>query len=355
MSKTPYSSLSSKAFWKHSISNKDMSMIDPIIDFPKLINLNTKVATAGSCFAQNIAKRLSNSGYNYYVTENGHEILGSEINKIFNYGTFSARYGNIYTTRQLLQLFKRAFNTFQPKENSWMCTDGSVRDPFRPNIQPGGFVSEGSMIQDRSTHLEKVRQIFINSDVFIFTMGLTECWRSKEDGAVFPICPGVEGGNFQEKKHEFYNQTVQDVVYDFEEFYKLVKSENPEIKIILTVSPVPLLATARKDVDVLTATTYSKSVLRVAAESLSTRLEDTFYFPSYEIITGNFNRGSYYSNDLRNVVEDGVDHVMKVFFDHATDSKNENAKPVTKTRERPRQTIADIECDEELIGKQYKN
>ena len=63
---------------------------------------------------------------------------------------------------------------------------------------------------------------------------------------------------------------------------------------ILTVSPVPLVATAAGK-HVLVATTYSKSVLRVACEEVCQKAADVMYFPSYEIITGNYNRGSYSS------------------------------------------------------------
>ena len=38
--------------------------------------------------------------------------------------------------------------------------------------------------------------MFEQSEIFIFTLGLTEAWRSKKDGAVFPLAPGVSAGSF---------------------------------------------------------------------------------------------------------------------------------------------------------------
>ena len=355
MTSNPYRSLNDHAFWKRSIAKLPAEKVDPVVDFPQLINKDTKVATAGSCFAQHIARRLSNSGFNYYIPENGHEILGSDVLSAFNYGTFSARYGNLYTARQLIQLFKRAFGLFSPVETVWKASDGSYRDPFRPNIQPGGFESEASMLLDRTTHLRLVRQMFEKTDVFVFTMGLTECWRSKADGAVFPICPGVEGGEFNSDEYEFYNQTVEDVVSDMSQFVSLLTGVNPKVKIILTVSPVPLMATAREDTHVLSATTYSKSVLRVSAETIIREFDNVFYFPSFEIITGNFNRGQYYDEDLRSVLEVGVDHVMGLFFKYATDAEPSeiNMAPTTTidTSIKSRPSVADVECDEELLDR----
>ena len=48
------------------------------------------------------------------------------------------------------------------------------------------------------------------------------------------------------------------------------------------------------------------------------------YFPSYEIITGGYNRGAYFESDLRSVKADGVDHVMRLFLSHYAD---ENPMP----------------------------
>lgn len=352
----PYRSLPESSFWRKSVAKKEMSEVEPVCDFGLTITKECKVATAGSCFAQHIARHLSNSGFNYLVSEPGNPLLSETLRKEQNYGLFSARYGNIYTARQLLQLFKRAFGLLEPIDSYWEHEDGSFRDPFRPTTQIGGYPSIDELVEDRNLHLHKVREMFSKVDVFVFTLGLTECWRRKEDGVVFPICPGVEGGSFDSDIYEFYNQNVSDIIADLKEFISLVRLRNPSVKILFTVSPVPLMATAEPDQHVLTATTYSKSVLRVAAAEVVNQSTDAFYFPSYEIITGNFNRGSYYAEDLRGVVEDGVNHVMRVFFKNVTD-KNlvetpENIPSKFKEQSKPTiKSIVDVECDEELLDR----
>ena len=206
------------------------------------------------------------------------------------------------------------------------------------------------MRADRKQHLAAVRRMFEELEVFIFTLGLTECWRSREDGAVFPLCPGVEGGTFDPARHEFYNQTVSDVVDDLSAFSEALSTINPRVKVVLTVSPVPLIATAEPDAHVLSATTYSKSVLRVAAETVRQRFENVEYFPSYEIITGAFNRGAYYAADLRNVVQEGVSHVMRLFMRHATGTLDPIARIATDKCQNgylvEAQRVVDVECDE---------
>jgi hypothetical protein len=356
LSAHPYKKLPDKAFWRRSLTGKPASEVDPVGEFALKIAPETKVATAGSCFAQHIARHLRSSGFNYYVAEPGHTILSPGLRREHNYELFSARYGNVYTARQLWQLMLRAYGEFSPAEAAWVEPDGSVKDPFRPSTQPGNFISVPEMEEDRRQHLAAVRTMFETLDVFVFTLGLTECWQSRADGAVFPLCPGVEGGVFDAGKYAFYNQTVDDVVGDMSSFIDRLATINEKAEVVLTVSPVPLMATAEPDAHVLAATTYSKAVLRVAAETLRRRYERVHYFPSYEIITGSFNRGRYYSDDLRNVTEEGVGHVMRLFLQHATINAPV-AKPPEEAAASEDQFVASaaavlqVECDEVALDK----
>lgn len=356
MANHPYKSLPETAFWRSAVASPTPANVDPVAGFGLCIHSDTKVATAGSCFAQHISRHLKRAGFNYYVVETAHPLLPEKIQRAHDYGIFSCRYGNIYTARQLLQLFQRAFGRFVPEEDAWSEGSGVVLDPFRPRVQPGGFISAAEMRADRAQHLSHVRRMFETLDVFVFTLGLTECWRARSDEAVYPLCPGVAGGRFDPKKHEFYNQPVDEVINDLIEFRNTLFSLNPAAEIVLTVSPVPLVATAQPDEHVLSATTYSKSVLRVAAECLRRRYSNVHYFPSYEIITGNFNRGAYYAADLRNVLETGVNHVMRLFMRHAT-SKGE-VRPETTERESEAaayismaEQLIEVECDEAALDR----
>jgi len=252
MAKTPYSKQPDYAFWSRSHRGIEYQDIDPVVKASMKLKPKMKIATAGSCFAQHLAKHLKSKGYNYLVTEEAHSIISPSVASLYNYGTYSARYGNIYTSRQLLQLAQRVNGTFVPKDDAWEF-EKTIVDPFRPAIQPGGFPDMEAMHADRQKHFDAVRDIFTKADVFIFTFGLTEAWRAVSDGAVFPLCPGVNGGVFSKKKYEFVNFTVQDVVDDFVKFTKILRTYNPKVKIIMTVSPVPLIATARNE-SVITAT-----------------------------------------------------------------------------------------------------
>jgi hypothetical protein len=359
MADHPYAKLPDHTRWSRSIARVSYPDVDPVVGFPFTIEPDEKVATAGSCFAQHIARHLRQAGFCYFVTEDGHPLGTDEDRALYNYGTFSARFGNLYTARQLLQLFMRAYGEFTPSDDFWLGEHGEFLDPHRPAIQPGGFSCLEELHADRASHLAAVRRMFEECDVFVFTLGLTETFRSVDDGTVYPVCPGVAGGVYDEARYNFINLGYEQTLADMRLFLAKLRAVNPRCKVILTVSPVPLIATAM-DRHVLVSTTYSKSVLRVVCEELTRDNPSVAYFPSFEIITGNFNRGRYFAEDLRSVTEEGVNHVMRLFLSHV--AQRDGGEPVAPAPQTEpdaflnRMThVVQAICDEELIESSRKD
>jgi hypothetical protein len=208
----------------------------------------------------------------------------------------------------------------------------------------------------RSAHLAAVKTMLETLDVLVFTLGLTESWRSKLDGSVFPLAPGVVAGHMDASVYEFVNFNVDDIVSDMQIFIDLLHTVNPKARIILTVSPVPLIATY-EDRHVLVSTTYSKSALRAAADELAKNNRNVDYFPSYEIITGNYAGSEYFEADLRSVKEEGVNHVMRLFLKHyggeednqVSGADNAAADNFENDIERAIKVMSEVVCDEEAI------
>lgn len=101
----PYSQLPDHCVWHRSVSNRSHVEVDPIVNKPMHILRSDKVATVGSCFAQEIAGALKGADFNYLVVEDKPSTAGAVDE---NYGLYPARFDSIDTPRQLLQLFDRA-------------------------------------------------------------------------------------------------------------------------------------------------------------------------------------------------------------------------------------------------------
>ena len=318
--------------------------VDPVVACRKIL-AGQKVATMGSCFAQHLSRHIRNSGLDYYVAETAPGEMNAEEARSRNYGVFSARYGNVYTVRQANQLYNRAFGNRAYTDDVWEKDDGFV-DAFRPQIDPETHATQDEVRASANIHLQYVREVFTQCDWLVFTLGLTECWRSTLDGAVYPLAPGVHGGQYDPEKYEFVNFTAQQVQEDLEVLVGNLHKVNPGAQVLLTVSPIPLIATYEKR-HVWVSSTYSKAALRVAADAIERLYDNVIYFPSYEVITSPSAGCRYYADDLRQVTELGVKHVMRLFsrhfFENTPAMQSNTATPYAMDNDE------DIVCDEEVI------
>lgn len=346
MVKNPYADLPAERFWRKVVAGVPPFALAPGPSAAFTIARDARVATAGSCFAQHVARALSEAGFHHYLSETATDDLSPAEAAERQYGIYSARYGNVYTARQLLQLFDRAYGRFVPELSAWTRPDGRLVDPFRPLVEPEGFSDAAALSASRVQHLAAVRAMFETLDVFVFTLGLTEGWVNRADGAMLPVAPGVAGGSFDPEHHAFVNARAGEVRDDMRAFLERLFAVNHGARVILTVSPVPLIATYA-DRHVLVSNTYSKAALRVAAEEICAAEARAVYFPAYEIVTSTANAARYYDDDLRSVTPAAVAHVMRVFLGAFTETAECSVVASPLGLEYAR--AANVVCDEEAI------
>jgi GSCFA family len=347
----PYSSLPDHRFWRKAVASLPPFAIDPMMEPPFKISPRDKVATAGSCFAQEIAHRLQTSGYHYYLAEKPPQSMSLDEAERRNYSMYSCRYGNLYTTAQLLQLIDRAYGRFRPELDHWTrVEDGRIVDPFRPRIEPDGYDTVEAMRADREGHFGAVREMFETMDVFVFTFGHTETWRHKADGAILQLAPGVAGGVWDPAVYEFYNMTVSEVVRDFLASVDKIRAVNPTVRIVLSVSPVGIIATY-EDRHVIQSNTAVKAILRAAADEVVRSRPNIAYFPSYDLVNVSPNVARFYRDDTRRINSFGIDRTMKMFFDHLTDEADhaEAVQALKVDVAAETETTSRVVCDEEAI------
>jgi hypothetical protein len=133
---------------------------------------------------------------------------------------------------------------------------------------------------------------------------------------------------------------------------EILQRINPSIRVILTVSPVSLVATMENQ-SVAISTCHSKSVLRAVAGELSRAGNSVFYFPSYEIIAGPFASGHALQENFRDADKAGVQRVMEEFLRLFTSchhsSKNQALANLRGMQNPELLTIENVECDDNLI------
>ena len=334
----PYKYLSPKKFWKTGAFDRKFEALEDLVSPKFALRKNTSIATYGSCFAQNIGKYLVKKNFNWQYTEQHPPgLINDEDILKYGYKIFSSRTGNIYTTSLFQQWVDWCFGENEMPSEYWEDDNGLI-DPFRPSIPKGVFFTSNELHNSRLHTLKCFKDSLINSDVLVFTLGLTECWLNK-DGYEYPNCPGTIGGTFDRNKHYFYNHNYQSTYDALESALEKIKKINENLKVLLTVSPVPLTATYSDD-HVITATIKSKSILRSVADELSKK-EYVDYFPSFEMFTSHITKGEFFENNLRTPNARGVMTAMEIFGKKYLDLENfESDESINEG----------IICEEELLS-----
>ena len=206
------------------------------------IRQDTVFMTLGSCFAENLARRLRDAGYSVNSEE-----IGEEIN-------------STYANRYLLEWIEHG-----PKD----IVTKRMEEFYGPSLR------------------ERLRGYIEDSEVFVLTLGLAPCFFEGEKGRFVFYPPQTEHGrNLLHANHVMRTTTVSENIRNLEMVLASLRrmAKRPPT-IVLTVSPVPLSGTSELHSAVV-ADCVSKSTLRVACHEVMTLQDapDLIYWPSFEIV-----------------------------------------------------------------------
>lgn len=355
---SPYEGLEDRAFWRSGVA--EAGYPPPGIYTPKFkITRDLPIFTAGSCFAQHVGRTLREHGYHVIDAEEAPAKVPDALARQHGYRLYAARFGNIYTVRQFLQLMLECYDEHRPTDAIWQ-RDGRYYDALRPGVTPRGLACAEEVHASRVLHLEAIRTAVQRTGLIVFTLGLTESWEHGPSGTIYPTAPGTIAGRFDPDIHRFVNFRAEEIKADFMALRALFHTINKDIRFLLTVSPVPLTATASGG-HVLPATIYSKSVLRTAAGELAEDHDDIDYFPSYEIVSSHPSGGRYFEANMRAVHPRGVRKVMNAFLAAHDSAADLTPKQIRRARRLARLEKAeatqrqkddaahDVICEEELL------
>ena len=356
----PYNRLPERAFFRNAVLRQGNLAIDAQPDFQ--LTPASRVVSAGSCFAARIATFIQSSGINYLSHDDRDTAHTADITEE-SPNLFSLRYGNIYTARHLLQLLQRTTGALTTEPATALDKNGRHRNLFRPGVLSYGSLE--ALRADDFSHIRNFKSLLGQADLFMFTLGLSEQWIDGETSLAMPSTPGCGYGIFDPARHYFHNSSLAEVADELVESFKLLERINPHLKILLTLSPVPLVATY-ENTSAVEATFYSKSLLRQAINTaIKARTHQAItYFPSYEIVTNPHVIKENFESDMRGISEAGVTRVMSHFGRRYLGKAGEPATTLIAPPTLIQPTIGavgaaqatvDPVCDEENIWLAYLN
>jgi hypothetical protein len=251
------------------------------------------VVSIGSCFADEFASHMREGGLNYVTVEPGAFPA-------------SANWGRVYTIPCLRQIvmYSTAPDFPMPIERS---LDGWF-DPLRePTV--GHFPTYEQAEAAIRHHRAASRRAFLDTRVLVITLGQNEAWMDGQSGLTWARRPpstllDASGERFKAQSFAF-----EDDASWLEDSLKRLRSVNPDLEVLLTVSPVASYATFSGN-DAVTYSFAGKCVLRAVAERITRVVPRVWYFPAFEMALA-YNPYTL-AADNRHVKHSTVDRIFKL-------------------------------------------
>lgn len=240
-----------------------------------------EIITVGSCFSQHIGHRLQK----------------------YKFKCISNPFGTVFNPVSISRVIQMACTNEKVQSASLAKTHGIwVHPDFHSTLSHWDQKIAVKNINDTISSIH----IAIKSAKYLFiTLGTSWAYRQKSNDQIVANCHKMEASSFLK------------VNIDIEEGYKALFTSfqtlmkiNPEISIILTISPV------RHIKDGIVENSISKARLHGMAEKLMSYFDNISYFPAYEWMIDDLRDYRFYDADMIHPNEVAVDYIWNKFADH---------------------------------------
>ena len=266
-----------------------------------------KFYAIGSCFARGLENALAAQDV---VVESA----APEFTRLHPAKSQTSGLGftNKYNTYSILNELRWALDPDAefPRDSIVPLTKTKWYDPHtNPTLE---FVDLEETLQRRALTQTVTKRIQTCRAVVI-TLGLAEVWRDVKADVFVNRTPIPSLFKTEPDRYEFQLSNFAANWLNLEAIHTLLSTfGHPDVHIVVTVSPVPLMNTF-STMDIVVANSWAKSLLRAVAQEWTAAHHNVDYFPSYEIVH-NSNRGEMWEEDLRHVKGQGVQHIMDAFL-----------------------------------------
>ena len=237
-----------------------------------------RVLTMGSCFADSIGSRLA-------------------ANKV---ETLVNPFGTVFQPLALVKLLRAAAG----EEVDWQQHLVQARGRWQSYDLHGsiGADSPVDLLQHIHELARRTGDFLRSADVLLLTLGTAWTYRLRETGELVNNCHKQPADLFVREL-----LTPDEIINGLAETHAFLRRINPNLRFVLTVSPVRHLK------DTLPLNSVSKSVLRVATHIVSDLLPGVAYFPAYELLLDELRDYRFYSADMLHPSEVAEDYIWDKF------------------------------------------
>lgn len=247
---------------------------------PLTLSPEKPVVMAGSCFSENIAKKMREHSW-------------KAVNPFGTlYNPFSICKA-IYLMLDLEKGYERFEKTLFEYDEIWNshCFDSSFSSR-----------NKNDCIQEFLNRQKIFIENISEGRVLIVTFGTSICYHLRESDTIVGNCHKQPSELFCEKR-----MSVSDIFIYWQVLIDRLKKRFPDISLIFTVSPVRHLKNG------FTGNSRSKAMLQLGVEEICKYADNCYYFPAYEIMLDDLRDYRFYTSDLSHPSEEAVDYIWEKF------------------------------------------
>jgi len=236
------------------------------------------ILSIGSCFAQNIGNRLLTGKFSTLLNPFGIVYNPISIQKTI----FKIKNKEIYTEKNIIEN-----NGLWHSLDHHGCFSSTNLTEILQNIN--------SAIKNANVFLQSTNRVLI-------TLGTAHVFEYKKTGEVVTNCHKLPNNDFNRKR-----LNVSEIVAALSATFDLLKSQNEDLKIIMTVSPI------RHIRDGLQENQLSKATLLLAIDELVQNFDFVEYFPAYELVLDDLRDYRFYESDMIHPNNLAIDYIWEQF------------------------------------------
>ena len=274
----------------YNFDNMEFYTCISIPKVPFTFSYKEQTVLLGSCFAENIGKKLMENKFNI------------DLNP----------FGTLYNPASIAKAIRRLLRPEQFTQEDLFQHEGlyhsfSHHSRFSSSSETECLAGINGRLFDSANMIRKAHRM-------ILTFGTAWVYRLKSTGVVVANCHKMPEKMFDRKL-----LTTEEIVAEWKDLLLSLWEQNPDLKILFTVSPI------RHWKDGAHGNQLSKATLLLAIDSLQkTFPEQIVYFPAYEIMMDELRDYRFYADDMLDPSAVAIEYIWQKFTDNMLSSDTQS-------------------------------
>lgn len=242
------------------------------------LDLKAQILAMGSCFAENIGNRLGQ----------------------FKFDVHTNPCGILFNPISIFESIMLAIDNQDLPSDSYVQNESAYYN-YKFHSSVNGYTK--AKLNERIESIRnEIKEQVSKTDYLILTFGTAWVYELANTNLLVANCHKVPQKAFTKRL-----LTVTEIKDRCSELTKALNKLNPDLKIIMTVSPI------RHTREGLPNNGLSKAILRLACHEICQNIPNVNYFPAFEIMMDDLRDYRFYEKDMIHPNEQAQDYIWEIF------------------------------------------